>query len=83
MAHVKGDPTPPSSLGSIEEGNYSYRPRSRTPPSESFTTSSRLDRVEKHNRRRGENSSPRNMGNDEMSKVLSQISKSPDRPQTE
>ena len=77
MAHVKGDPTPPSSLGSNEKGDYSYRPRSRTPPSESFTASSCLDRVEKHNRRWGESSSPRNMGNDVMSKVLRQISKSP------
>ena len=50
-AHVRGEPTPPSSSGSDEDGDLSYRPRSRTPPSESFSSSSHLDRMEKHRRR--------------------------------
>ena len=76
-AHVRRDPTPPSSLGSNDKGDHSYRPRSRTPPSESFFACSRLDMVEKHSRRQGESSSPRKMGNDTMSRALCQISKSP------
>ena len=77
MAHFRGDPTPPSSLGSNDKGNHSYKPRSRTPPSESVSACSHLDIVEKHSRRQGESSSPRKMGNDAMSRSLRQISKSP------
>ena len=76
-AHVRGDQTPPSSSGSEDEGDCNYRPKLRTPPSESFSTSSHLDRVEKHSKRRGESSFPRSMGNNAMSKTLRQISKSP------
>ena len=68
---------PPSSLGSDLEEDYSYRPRLRTPPSEFFTASSCLDKVERHSRRRSKSSSPRNIGNDVMSRALHQISKSP------
>ena len=75
--HVRGDPTPLLSSGSDDEGDHSYRPRSMTPPSESFSTSSCLDKMKKHSRRQGESSSSRNTGNDAMSKALHQISKSP------
>ena len=75
--HVKGDRMPPSSLGSDLEEDCSYRLRLRTPPSEFFTASSCLDKVERHNRRRSKSSSPRNIGNDAMSRALHQISKSP------
>ena len=47
------------------------------PTSESFTTSSRTGGGERHHQRRNRNSSPKNMGNDAMSKALCQISKSP------
>ena len=76
-AHVRGDPTPPSSLGSNDKGNRSYSLRSRTSPNESVSACSHLDIVEKHGRRQGESSSPRKMGNDAMSRFLRQISKSP------
>ena len=75
--HVKGDRMPPSSLGSDLEEDCSYRLRLRTPPSEFFIASSCLDKVERHNRRRSKSSSPRNIGNDAMSRALHQISKSP------
>ena len=75
--HDKGDSTSPLSEGSDEGRDRTYRQRSRTLPSESYSVSSRIDKLEKHRRRRGESSSPRNMGNDAMSKALRQISKSP------
>ena len=75
--HVRVDPTPPSSEGSDKDRDRTYRHRSMTPPSESFFVSSHLDRLENQRRRRGESSSPRNLGNDAISKALCQISKSP------
>ena len=72
--HDRGNQTPLSSSGS-KDGNY--RPRSKTPPSESFFASSRLDKVEKHSKRHGESSFPKSIENDAMSKALRQISKSP------
>ena len=72
--HDRGNQTPPSSSRS-EDG--SYRPRSKTPLSESFSTSSHLDKVERHSKWHGENSSPKSMGNDAMRKSLRQIFKSP------
>lgn len=74
--HFLGDPTPPSSEGFDGSRDRTYRQRSRT-PSESYSASSRLDKLDKHRKRRGESSSSRNMGNDAMSKVLRQISKLP------
>nr|POF13428.1 hypothetical protein CFP56_22945 [Quercus suber] len=68
------DRTPPLSSGS-EDGNC--RPRSRTPLSESFSTSSCLNKAERHNKRHRESSFPKSMGNDAMSKALRQIAKSP------
>ena len=68
---------PLSSSGFDLEEDGTYQPRLRTPPSESFTVSSRLDKVESHSGRRSRSSSPRNIRNDAMSKALLQISKSP------
>ena len=68
--HDRGNQTPPSSSRS-EDG--SYRPRSKTPLSESFSTSSHLDKVERHSNWHGENSFPKSMGNDAMRKSLRQI----------
>ena len=58
-------------------GDGSYRPRSRTPPSESFSFSSQLDREERYHKKKNKSPTPRSMGNDTMSKALRQISKSP------
>ena len=64
-----------SGTNSVED--RSYRQRSRTFLSESFSASSCLDRKERYNRRRVKSSPPRSMGNDAMSKALRQISMSP------
>ena len=72
--HNRGNRTPPSSSRS-EDG--SYRPRSKTPLSESFSTSSHLDKVERHSKWHGENLFPKSMGNDVTRKSLRQIFKSP------
>ena len=65
--------TPSSSNSSFNnEKNGSYRCRSRTPPSESFSY------VEDHYRERKNRSSvSKGQGNDALSKVLNQISRSP------
>ena len=62
----------PSSSGSQSDDDDSYRPRSRTPPSESFSYNE-----ECHHRRRSSSPAYRGLRNDTMSKVLHQISKSP------
>ena len=72
--HDRGNRTPPSSSRSADG---SYRPRSKTPLSESFSTSSHLDKVKRHSKWHGENSFPKSMGNDAMRKSLRQIFKSP------
>ena len=73
-AHSRGNWRPLSSLGSEDS---SYRPRFKTPPSESFSTSSCVDRVERHSKRHEDSSFPMSMGNDAMGKALRQIAKSP------
>ena len=50
----------------------SYKPRSRTPPSESF-----LCDKNSHHECRNKSSSCKGLGNDAMSRALNQISKSP------
>ena len=55
-----------------DDGNGSYRPRSRTPPSESFSCDE-----DSHHERRNKNSSCKGLGNNAMSRVLNQISRSP------
>ena len=72
--HDRGNQIPPSS-SRFEDSIY--RSRSKTPPSESFSTSSRLDRVGRHSKRHKDSSFPKSMGNDAMSKALCQIAKSP------
>ena len=59
-------------FSSKDEKDSSYRHRSRTPPSESFSY------VEDcHHKRRSRSPSHRGLGNDVMSRALRQISKSP------
>ena len=60
-----------SNVFSNDEENASYRQRSRTPPSESFSCNE-----ERHHRRRYKSPPRKGVGNDVMSKVLNQISKS-------
>lgn len=61
--YVGEDPMPLSSEGSDEDRDLTYKQRSRTPPIEFFSASLRLDTLERHGRRQGENPSLRNMGN--------------------
>ena len=61
-----------SDFSSGDEGGGSYRPRSRTPPSESFSCDE-----DYHYERRNRSSSRKGLGNDAVSKALNQISRSP------
>ena len=64
--------SPNSELSSKDANDASYKQRSRTPPSESFSYD------EEYHRKRRYKSPPRKgLGNDVMNKALSQISKSP------
>ena len=61
--------TPPDSgLSSDDDGDGSYKPRSRTPPSESF-----LYYEDCHYKRRSKSPSHKGPGNDVMSRAFSQI----------
>ena len=65
--------TPSNSDFSFDDDrDGSYRPRSRTPPSESF-----LCDEDYHHKRRNKSSSCKGLGNDAMSRAVNQISKSP------
>lgn len=68
---------PQSSDESRQSRDRSYSHRSRSPPSESFSAYSRLDKLERNKSKRGEGSFHPSMGNDVMSRALRQISKSP------
>lgn len=61
-----------SDFSSGDEEDGSYRPRSRTPPSESFSCDEGYYRE-----RRNKSPSYKGLGNDAISKALNQISKSP------
>ena len=73
LHHARRERSPPCSEQSSEESDEaSYRRRSRTPPSETFSYE------EEHSHRRRHRSPPsRDLGNNAMKKALSQISKSP------
>ena len=73
LCHARRERSLPCSESSSEESDgASYRRRSRTPPSETFSYE------EEHCHRRKHRSPPsRGLGNDAMNKALSQISKSP------
>ena len=64
------------SSGTDSNGDGNYKPRSKTPPSESFSFSSQLDREERYHKKKNKSLAPRSMGNDAMSKALHHISKS-------
>ena len=59
-------------FSSDNEKDDSYKPRSRTPPSESFSYDE-----DYHHKCRNRGSSSKGLGNDAMSKALNQISTSP------
>ena len=61
-----------SNVSSGDEGDGSYKPRSRTPPSESFSCDE-----DYHHERSNKSPSRKGLGNDAMSKALNQISRSP------
>jgi len=55
-----------------DDGDGSYKPKSKSPPSESF-----LCDEDHHYKRRSKSPSRKGTGNDAMSRALNQISKSP------
>ena len=61
-----------SNLSSDDDRDGSYRPRSRTPPSESFSYDD-----DYHHERKSSDSSSKGLGNDAMSPTFNQISRSP------
>ena len=67
-----------SDFPSDGEENGSYKRRSRTPPSESFSYDEYY-----HHERRNRNSSSRGLGNNAMSRALNQLSRSPFTPKIE
>ena len=73
LRHEQWRRTPSNSdFSSDDEEDGSYRYKSRTPPSESF-----LYDEDYHHEHRNRNSSSKGLGNDAMSRVLNQISRSP------
>ncbi|XP_050254828.1 uncharacterized protein LOC126700661 [Quercus robur] len=73
LRHSRQRCSPPSSEPSSEEiDGASYKRRSRTPPSETFSYEE-----EYHYRRRYKSQPRRGLGNNAMNKALSQVSKSP------
>ena len=72
LHHKRQMRTPSNSDFSFgDEGDGSYRPMSRTPPSESF-----LCGEDYHQEHKNRSPSRKGLGNDAMSKALNQISKS-------
>ena len=69
-------PSSPSSKGLKASRDRSYQRKSRIAPSESYSTSSRQDKLEKSNNKREKGPSHHIKVNDAMSKALQQISKS-------
>jgi len=73
LRHKRQRRTPSNSDFSFDDKeDGSYKPRLRTPPSESFSNDE-----DYHHERRNMRSSSKGLGNDAMSKALNQISKSP------
>ena len=73
LCHEQQKRTPSNFDSSIDdEENHSYRHRLRTPFNESFSYDEDV-----HHKRRNRNSSSKDLGNDAMSRVINQISKSP------
>ena len=72
LRHERRKRTPSISDSSIDDKeDRSYRRRSRTPPSKSFSYDEGI-----HHERRNKNSFSKGLGNDVMSRALNQISRS-------
>ena len=74
---VKDDRTPPSGQYLSTSNDESYQPRSRTPPSDSFKSSSQHTSGLRHHRKKFGTPPRRGQGHDAMGKALLQISHSP------
>ena len=74
---IRKERTPTPGQSSSSESGGSYRPWSRTPPSESFMSSSHHTLGGKHYRKRSRTPTRRSQGNDAMGKAFLQISRSP------
>ena len=73
LHHERQRQTPSNSdFSSNNDGDGNYRPKSRTPPSESF-----LCDEDNHHERKNKGSSFKGLGNDAMSRALNQISRLP------
>ena len=72
LCHERQRRTPSNSDVSSDDGDGSYMPRSRTPPSESFSCDK-----DSHRGLRNKSSSCKGLGNNAMSRALNHISKSP------
>ena len=75
--HDRRSPSSPPSDGSRESKDFSYRHRFRSPPSESYSTSSCQNKFERNSNKCEKKTSYRGMGSHVMSKALQQISKLP------
>ena len=76
-AQVKEEMTPTPSQSSSSDDGQSYRQRSRTSPSESFTSLSHSTLGERYRHKKNRTPPRRTLGNDAMGKALLQISHSP------
>ena len=76
-AWIREKRTPTPSQSSSFEDDWNYQWRSRTPPNESFTSSSHYTSEERYHHKRSRTPPRRNMGNDALGKALLQISRSP------
>ena len=65
-------PSPDSKLSSKETDNATYKRRSRTPPSETFSGDE-----EHHHKHRNKNPTYKSLGNNAMNEALNQIARSP------
>ena len=72
LRHAQWKRSPSSSDASSNEEDVSYRQRSRTPPSETFSCEKESRPVRKY-----ESLSSKGLGNDAMNRALDQISRSP------
>ena len=65
-------PSPDSELSFEETDDAMYRQRSRTPPSETFSSDK-----ERHHKRKSKNPTYKGLGNNSMNEALNQVARSP------
>ena len=76
-ARIREERTSTPSQSSSSKDDRNYWQRSKTPPNESFTSSSHYTLDERYHHKRSRTPPRRNIGNDAMGKALLQISCSP------